>query len=91
MRSGGTIVRAALVAAGIALFAGCTTREVIDQTLPPYASTSDAGSEPSSAPSPVVVPEVTASEPAGKPESLLGKVADAIGAAITFPLHMIGD
>ena len=71
-----------MIATAIALSAGCTTREVIDQTLPPYASTSDAGAEPSSVPTPVVVPEVTANQPAGKPESMIGKVADAIWAAV---------
>ena len=91
MRGGEIILRAALVAVAIALASGCTAREVIDQTLPPYASTSDTGSEPSSAPSPVVVPELTGGPPEDKPESFLGKMADAIGSAIKFPLHMMGD
>jgi hypothetical protein len=43
---------AALASGAITLAAGCMQTQEIDQTLPPYASISDEGRDPASAPKP---------------------------------------
>ncbi len=43
---------AAMVAGAIMLAAGCMQTQEIDQTMPPYASISDEGRDPASAPKP---------------------------------------
>lgn len=66
---------AAIVA--IALAAGCMTQhQQIDETLPPYASISDAGRDPASAPTPTP----SASDSPG--------VMDSIGNAIAYTFHL---
>jgi hypothetical protein len=70
---------AAIVGGAIALAAGCTTEE-IDQTAPPYASTSDQARYSVSAPTPA--PSVGSSDSGG--------VMSAIGTVIMFPVHLIG-
>jgi hypothetical protein len=69
---------AAIVAVAIA--AGCTTTQEIDQTLPPYASISDEGRDPASAPTPT--PSASSSGDSG--------VMSAIGDAIVYPFRLIG-
>ncbi|MGA9722184.1 MAG: hypothetical protein WBQ86_07020 [Candidatus Binatus sp.] len=62
---------------GIAIAAGCMTEhQEIDETLPPYASISDAGRDPASAPTPT--PSASDS----------GGVMDSIGNAIAYTFHL---
>jgi hypothetical protein len=68
---------AAIVGIAIALAAGCMTQhQQIDETLPPYASISDAGRDPASAPTPTP----SASDSPG--------VMDSIGNAIVYTFHL---
>ena len=76
------ILPAAIVACAIAFAAGCVTEEV-NQTLPPYASTSDEGRDPASAPSPAV--------DAGSSGGVMSSTGHVIGDVITAPFRAIGD
>jgi hypothetical protein len=78
------ILPAAIVACAIAFAAGCVTEEV-DQTIPPYASTSDEGRDPASAPSPAP------SADAGSSGGVMSSTGHAIGEVITAPFRAIGD
>jgi hypothetical protein len=78
------ILPAAIVACAITLAAGCVTEEV-DQTIPPYASTSDEGRDPASAPSPA------ASADAGSSGGVMSSTGHVIGDVITAPFRAIGD
>jgi hypothetical protein len=78
------ILPAAIVATAIAFAAGCVTEQV-DQTMPPYASTSDAGRNPASAPSP------DASADAGSYSGVMSSTGHVIGDVITAPFRAIGD
>lgn len=73
------ILAAAILAVAIA--AGCTTTQEIDQTLPPYASISDESRDPASAPTPA---------PSASSTGDSGGVMSAIGDAITYPFRLIG-
>ncbi len=73
---------AAIVGGAIALAAGCMTTQEIDQTLPPYASISDEARDPASAPTPA---------PSAGSSGDSGGVMSAIGTAIMFPFHLIGE
>ncbi|MGH7925213.1 MAG: hypothetical protein ACREQH_11560 [Candidatus Binatus sp.] len=73
-----SILAIAMVAAAIALVAGCMQTEEIDQTLPPYASISDEAREPRPAP-----PANSSGDSGG--------VISAIGDAIAYPFHLIGE
>jgi hypothetical protein len=77
------ILPAAIVACAIAFAAGCVTEEV-DQTIPPYATTSDEGRDPASAPSP-------ASADAGSSGGVMSSTGHVIGDVITAPFRAIGD
>ena len=68
---------AAIVAGAIALAAGCTT-ETTYQTVPPYASISDEDRDPASMP-----------KPAASGDS--GGIFSAIGSAIAYPFHLVGE
>jgi hypothetical protein len=70
-----SILAAAMLAGALAL-AGCVQTQEIDQTMPPYASISDEGRDPASAPKP------PASEDSGGFMSALGSV-------LMFPVRMI--
>ncbi len=76
------ILPAAIVACAIAFAAGCVTEEV-DQTMPPYASTSDESRNPASAPSPA--------EDAGSAGGVMSSTGHVIGDVITAPFRAIGD
>jgi hypothetical protein len=71
-----SILAAAILAGAIAL-AGCMQTQDIDQTLPPYASISDDGRDPASAPKP------PASDDSG------GGFMSALGSVLMFPVRMI--
>ena len=66
-----------MVAGMLTLAAGCVTTET-DETLPPYASISDEGRDPASAP-----------KPASSSSGDSGGVMSAIGNAIVWPLQVI--
>jgi hypothetical protein len=70
-----SILAAAMLASAIAL-AGCETQD-IDQTMPPYASISDEGRDPASAPKPA----------ASSDDS--GGFMNALGSVLMFPVRMI--
>jgi hypothetical protein len=78
------ILPAAIVACALAFGAGCTTEET-DQTMPPYASTSDEAREPASAPSPAV------SSNAGDSGGVMSATGHGIGDIIMSPFKAIGD
>ena len=73
------ILPAAIVACAITLAAGCVTEETSD-TIPPYASTSDEGRNPASAPS-----------AAGSSGGVMSSTGHVIGDVITAPFRAIGD
>ncbi|MGD0119960.1 MAG: hypothetical protein ABSD30_17975 [Candidatus Binatus sp.] len=78
MRGGWNTILAALFAVGaLTLAAGCTTTTETDQTLPPYASISDAGRDPASMAKP--------------PPDDSDSVMSSIGDAIVYPFHLIGE
>jgi hypothetical protein len=81
------IIRAAIVANALTLTAGCVTHEETSLTMPPYASVSDESREPSSTPSPVVVPENLGPPATPEPRGLVGETADVI----TYPFRALGD
>lgn len=83
-------IPAAIVTFAIFAAVGCTTEE-IDQTLPPYASMSDAGRDPANTPKPVPVPEVVVNPEPDEPPGVLAKTGHAIAAVVLFPFRMIGD
>jgi hypothetical protein len=74
------VMPAAIVACAIAFAAGCVTEEV-DQTMPPYASASDEGRDPASAPSPAE----------GSSGGVMSSTGHVIGDVITAPFRAIGD
>jgi hypothetical protein len=74
------ILPAAIVACAIAFAAGCVTEEE-SQTMPPYASASDEGRDPASAPSP----------PASSSGGVMNSTGHVIGDVITAPFRAIGD
>jgi hypothetical protein len=76
------ILPAAIVACAIAFAAGCVTEEV-NQTIPPYASTSDEGRDPASGPSPAA--------DAGSSGGVMSSTGHVIGDVITAPFRAIGD
>jgi len=84
MRTRQLILPAAIVACAIAFGAGCTTVET-EQTLPPYASSSDESRDPASAPSPAV------SEKAGDSGGVMNTTGHGIGDVILSPFKAIGD
>ena len=69
-----SILAAAML--GAMALAGCETQN-IDQTMPPYASISDDGRDPASAPKP----------PASSDDS--GGFMNALGSVLMFPVRMI--
>ena len=73
MRVPKSILAAAMV--GAMALAGCETQN-IDQTMPPYASISDDGRDPASAP-----------RPAASDDS--GGFMNALGSVLMFPVRMI--
>jgi len=73
---------AAIVAGAIVFAAGCVTEET-SETMPPYASTSDAGRDPASAPSPAAG--------AGSSGGVMSSTGHVIGDVITAPFRAIGD
>ncbi len=73
---------AAIVGGAIALAAGCTTTQEIDQTIPPYASISDQARDPAGAPTPA---------PSASSSGDSGSILSAIGTVIMFPFHLIGE
>lgn len=79
------ILPAAIVACAIAFGAGCTSHEEIDETMPPYASTSDEGRYPASAPSPAV------SSNAGDSGGVMHTTGHVIGDVIMAPFRALGD
>jgi hypothetical protein len=81
---GRLILPAAIVAVAIAFAAGCVTEEE-SQTIPPYASTSDEGRDPASAPSPAV------SADSGSSGGVVSSTGHVIGDVITAPFRAIGD
>jgi hypothetical protein len=78
------ILPAAIVASAIAFAAGCVTEEV-NQTIPPYASTSDEGRDPASAPSSAASPD------SGSSGGVVSSTGHVIGDVITAPFRAIGD
>lgn len=70
------ILAAAIVGGALTLASGCMTTQETDQTLPPYASISDAGRDPASLPKP--------------PPDNSGGVMSSIGDAIIYPFRQIG-
>jgi len=78
------ILPAAIVACAIAFGAGCETVET-EQTMPPYASTSDESRDPASAPSPAV------SANAGDSGGVMSTTGHGIGDVIMSPFKAIGD
>lgn len=75
-----TLGAIAIVVGMLVLAAGCmTTTQETDQTLPPYASISDEGRDPASAPTPA---------PTSSGDS--GGVMSGIGNAIAWPFQVIG-
>jgi hypothetical protein len=81
------IIRAAILANALTLTAGCMTHEETSLTMPPYASMSDDSREPSSAPSPVVVPEISGPPATPHPKGVVGETADVI----KYPFRALGD
>jgi hypothetical protein len=77
-----TILPATIVACAIAFAAGCVT-EVTSETIPPYASTSDEGRNPASAPSPTT--------DTGSSGGVMSSTGHVIGDVITAPFRAIGD
>jgi hypothetical protein len=75
MRIPKSILAAAMLGGAIA-FAGCVQTQEIDQTMPPYASISDEGRDPASAP-----------KPAASEDS--GGFMNALGSVLMFPVRMI--
>jgi hypothetical protein len=73
---------AAIVSGAIALAVGCMSSQEIDQTIPPYASISDEARDPASMPTP-------APSPSSSDDS--GGAMHAIGTAIMYPFHLIGE
>jgi len=78
------ILPAAIVACAITLATGCVTEET-SETIPPYASTSDEGRNPASAPSPA------ASSDSGSSGGVMSSTGHVIGDVITAPFRAIGD
>jgi hypothetical protein len=72
-----SILAGAIIGGVLALASGCYTTQETDQTLPPYASISDAGRDPSSLPKP--------------PPDDSGGVMSSIGDAIVLPFHELGE
>jgi len=66
----------------MALAAGCMTTQEFDETLPPYAYISDQARSPVSAPTLSPPPSSSADS---------GGIMSAIGTAIVFPFHLIGE
>ncbi len=85
------IIRAAIAVCAILSAIGCWTHEEISQTMPPYASTSDAGRDPASVPTPVAVPEVVENPQPGEPQGFAAKTGHAIATVLLFPFRMIAD
>jgi hypothetical protein len=79
-----------LFAAAMIFAAGCASRQVIDQTMPPYASTSDEAAEPANAPKPMVVPEYSENPPATQAEGGVTQTQHAIGDAVLSPFRALG-
>ena len=75
MRVPKSILAAAML--GAMAVAGCETQN-IDQTMPPYASISDDGRDPASAPKP----------PASSSDDS-GGFMNALGSVLMFPVRMI--
>ena len=65
-----------MLAAAIALAAGCMQTQEIDHTMPPYASISDEGRDP---PKP----------PPAQSDSDSGGVMSAIGSVLMAPVHLL--
>ena len=86
-----TAIPAAIVTFAIFAAVGCWTTEEIDQTMPPYASMSDAGRDPANTPKPVPVPEVVVNPEPDEPPGVLAKTGHAIATVVLFPFRMIGD
>jgi hypothetical protein len=83
--------RAGLFAAAMFLGSGCVSTQVIDQTLPPYASRSDEGAEPANAPKPMVVPEYSENPAAIQSEGGgVTQTQHAIGDAVLSPFRALG-
>jgi hypothetical protein len=78
------ILPAAIAACAIAFGIGCTTVET-EETMPPYASTSDEARDPASAPSPAV------SANAGDSGGAMSTTGHVIGDVIMSPFKAIGD
>jgi len=76
------ILLAAIVTCALAFAAGCVTEET-SETIPPYASTSDEGRNPASAPSPAA--------DAGSSGGVMSSTGHVIGDVITAPFRAIGD
>lgn len=76
------ILPAAIAACAITLAVGCVTEET-SETIPPYASTSDEGRNPTSAPSPAA--------DAGNSGGVMSSTGHVIGDVITAPFRAIGD
>ena len=72
----------AIVACALAFAVGCVTEET-SETIPPYASTSDEGRNPTSAPSPAA--------DAGSSGGVMSSTGHVIGDVITAPFRAIGD
>ncbi|HYL58537.1 MAG TPA: hypothetical protein VEU51_06670 [Candidatus Acidoferrales bacterium] len=83
-------LRAAIAACAILSATGCWSTQEIDQTMPPYASTSDEARDPASAPTPVAVPEV-AEKSAPEEQGFLAKTGHAIATVVLFPFRMIAN
>ena len=58
--------------------AGCVQTQDVDQTMPPYASISDEGRDPASAP-----------KPAASSNDDSGGFMNALGSVLMFPVRMI--
>lgn len=69
-------ILAAAMLTGAIVLAGCVQTQNIDQTMPPYASISDEGRDPASAP-----------KPAASDDS--GGFMNALGSVLMFPVRMI--
>ena len=76
MRVPKSILAAAMLTCAISV-AGCVETQNIDQTMPPYASISDDGRDPASAPKPA----------ASSDDS--GGFMNALGSVLMFPVRMI--
>jgi hypothetical protein len=69
-------ILAAAMLGGVMALAGCVQTQDIAQTMPPYASISDDGRDPASAPKP----------PASDDS---GGFMNALGSVLMFPVRMI--